>query len=432
MAAAPALQFDPSLKPSLLKPFVKTEKQRIACDLLNDHRHTLLYGGSRSAKTTIAVRNVILRAIKMRSRHLITRFRFNHAKVSLWHDTIPKVFRMCFPGLEYQENKQDWFYSIEAADGGESQIWIGGVDDKDRVEKVLGNEYSTIFANECSQISHNAIVMLRTRLAESSGLPLRFYYDCNPPAKTHWTHRVFIEGLNPDKEPHTLDVAHMQMNPVDNAANLSPEYIEELRALPKRARQRFLDGLFLTDVEGALWTDQMVNEANLKAYGEIVATVISVDPSVSDNPGSDACGMAVCSLDEFKDGVVQKDLTKKLSTAKWAQLAVDSYWRYGANAIIAEKNQGGTLVSDAIHNIDRRIPVKLVWAAKGKKARAEPIAQLYELGRVAHAETMVDLEDQYTSWIPNETRESPNNLDAAVWGLTHLMIEEPEPQLFIG
>ncbi len=161
------------------KPFIKTAKQIKACDILNKCMHTLLVGGSRSAKTTIIIRNIILRAIKLPSRHLVTRFRFNHAKTSLWYDTIPKVFKMCFPDLKYEANKSDWFITVPTSRGETSQIWLGGIDDKDRIEKILGNEYSTIFANECSQISYDAITTLRTRLAENTGLKLRFYYDEN-------------------------------------------------------------------------------------------------------------------------------------------------------------------------------------------------------------------------------------------------------------
>lgn len=421
-----------AVAPVLLHPFVKTEKQIEACHQMVDHMHTMLYGGSRSAKTTIAVRQVILRATKKPSRHLIVRYRFNHAKVSLWHDTIPKVLRMCFPGMSYQENKADWFITVPCTGGGQSEIWIGGCDDKDRVEKILGTEFSSIFLNECSQITHDAVLMLRTRLAENAGLSLRMYYDCNPPSRTHWTYRVFMEGLMPDKEQHDLDTACMQMNPRDNAENLPPEYLQELQRLPKRQRQRFWDGLFLIDVEGALWTDTMVNEAKLREHGEPVRTVVAVDPAVTNNEGSDACGLVVCSLDADGVGIVHEDLTKKCSTLEWALRAVSAYFRWEANLIIYETNQGGDLIRDAIRNIDPKIKLEGVRASKGKLARAEPVSMLYENGQVAHDCTMIDLEDQMTTFIPTSSTESPNNLDALVWGLTHLMIGPGEPELYIG
>ena len=95
--------------------FIKTEDQVHACKLLNEHKHVMMYGGSRSGKTTIGVRNLILRAYKTSSRHLLCRFRFNHAKTSLAHDTVPKVLRMCFDQGKYTPrwNKSDWYMDIK-------------------------------------------------------------------------------------------------------------------------------------------------------------------------------------------------------------------------------------------------------------------------------------------------------------------------------
>ena len=153
--------------------FVKTEKQRIALDLLgSDPKYTLLYGGSRSGKSFIIIYAIIHRALRVAgSRHLIVRFAFNHAKQSLWHDTIPKVLSLCFPGVNPVLNKSVWF--IEFGNG--SQIWLGGLDDKDRTEKVLGNEYATIFINEASQVSYQSYSILLTRLAQKTELKNRIY-----------------------------------------------------------------------------------------------------------------------------------------------------------------------------------------------------------------------------------------------------------------
>lgn len=404
--------------------FIKTEKQREACALMNSREHALLYGGSRSGKTAIAVRNIGIRAMKKPSRHLITRFRFKHCKESIGMDTIPKVAAMCFPGVRFTPNKQDWFFTVPTQCGGQSEIWLGGIDDKERVENVLGKEFSTIYANEASQISYDAILTLRTRLAESSGLDLKFYVDCNPSGKKHWTHKFFLDGIDPiEGAPHGMDTGVCHINPRDNAKNLPESYLKALRAMPKRYRQRFWDGLYLSDVDGALWTDQMISDAKLKILGERVKTVIAVDPSVSSSATSDECGIVVCSIDEFGDGVVEDDLTAKLSTKVWAQAVVNAYHKYEANEVVAEVNQGGDLVEDVIRNIDPNIKVVKVHAAKGKFARAEPVSMLYEQGRVGHAKSMPNLESEMTEWVPMHTKESPNRIDALTWGKTHLMIK---------
>ncbi len=401
--------------------FKKTAKQRELLQLMNHHKLVLAYGGSRSGKTTAKIRNMIIRGSKVGSRHLAVRYRFNHAKTSLMYDTIPKVFKMMgFRKSDYHENKSDYFYSWTAADGNESQLWVAGVDDKDRIEKVLGHEYSTIFCNEISQMSSDAVEMLLTRLAENVGLNLRMYLDCNPPPKSHWSYNYFHKGLNTDGSPHGLDTAWCVLNPTDNLENLPSDYIQILESLPKRKRDRFLLGLFLQDVEGALWTDEMINMAGCTEWGEIVDTVVSIDPSTTDNPGSDACGLTVCARDEFDRGVVLRDATKKLSTKVWAQTAVNLYHEFEANRIVAEVNQGGDLVKDAIHNIDSNIKVVMVTASKSKKARAEPVAMLYDQGKISHVPGLMTLEEEMTTWIPIESKWSPNGIDSIVWGFFDL------------
>lgn len=412
--------------------FKKTRRQREALAILNSKRHGMLYGGSRSGKTAIAIRNVFLRAMKAPSRHLIVRFRFNHAKVSLGHETIPWVLANCFPGVPVVENKAEGFYVVPAAGGGISEVWLGGTDDKDRIEKILGNEYSTIYANECSQIPFDAIATLWTRLAESSGLEQRFYYDCNPPGKKHWTHLLFMEGRLPDGTRHKLDVGYLQMNPIHNRENLSPEYLSALDSLPKRLRQRFLSGEYLADVEGALWTDEMIVRAKLLEFGAWAKTIVAVDPSVTNNRGSDECGITVDSLDQRGLGVVRADLSGKMSTRAWAARAVAAYHAFEANYIVAEKNNGGDLVRDAIQNLDSNIKVVLVSASVGKKARAEPVSMLFEQGRVAFAGDYPLLEAELTETVFDELTESPNRLDSMVWGLHHLMVKKRGSRVHVG
>lgn len=418
-----------------VKPFVKTEKQIQACDVLNSFEHAMLFGGSRSGKTFIAVRNIIVRAIKYPSTHLLTRFRFSHAKASLWYGTIPKVKELCFPDVPFVFNKADWFIEIPTRIPGKtSQIWLGGIDDKERVEKILGNEYSTILVNEASQVSYDAVTTLRTRLAELTPLVNRMYYDLNPPGKKHWSYVEFIEKLIPKtKEKSLVDSGFLLMNPRDNLINLPETYLKTLMALPKRQRQRFLDGLFLSDVEGALWTDEMVSNAFTKPYGEIIKTVIAVDPATTNNPGSDECGIVCCELDENREGVIEGDYSGKMSTSTWAQKVVNLYHDKNANAVIVEVNQGGDLVEDVIKNSEggRGIKIIKVHASKGKFARAEPVSALYEQKKISHKIVMQELESELTEWVPLESKSSPNRLDALVWGITHLMVRT-SPMVHIG
>lgn len=404
--------------------FEKTARQREALDVLNRNRHGLLYGGSRSGKTVVAVRNVFLRAAKKTSRHLIGRYRFNHAKTSLGMGTIPWVLRSCFPGLPAQANRTDWYWTVPAADGGTSEVWLGGTDDSDRVEKILGNEYSTIYLNECSQIPFDAVATLWTRLAENSGLKQRFYYDCNPPGLKHWSHALFFDGKLPDgtEWAEAADSGRLQMNPGHNRENLTDAYLSSLEALPLRMKKRFLEGEYLADVEGALWTDELMTRARLLEVGKVLKTAIAVDPSVSDTDASDECGIVVCSLHEDDLGSVRADFSDKMSTAKWAKRVVSAYYSYDAAFVVAEVNQGGDLVEDAIHREDRHVKVVKVRAADSKRARAEPVSMLFEKNEVRWAADMPLLENELTTTDFDKCKVSPNRLDAMVWGLTQLML----------
>jgi|TARA_R110002074_G_scaffold386474_1_gene568216 phage terminase large subunit-like protein len=413
--------------------FTRTPKQIEATKVFTGHFYTMFFGGSRSGKTFLAMRLLVMRAIKLKSRHLAVRLRFNHIKQSVILDTFPKMMEICFPDLPYTLNKSDWY--VKFANG--SEIWFGGLDDKERVEKILGNEYSTIFLNESSQMDYDAVTTVVTRLAENSGLKPRMLFDCNPAGKKHWTYQQFILGISPEtKEPlHDFDNMYgsIMMNPTDNLDNLPPHYVETLKGLPLRKRQRFLDGQFLNDVAGALWTDDMCERAKLRKRGDIVKTIVSVDPSVSSNANSDECGVGVCGLDHRKNGWVMEDKTAVMSPERWAQTAVNLYHKHDCDYIVAEKNQGGDLVRLAIHTVDPTIKVKLVHASKSKFARAEPVTVFYEEREeskdkryIGHYDNLDELEEEMCSWIPDKSKESPNRIDWLTWGMTDLMLQQTQ------
>lgn len=397
--------------------FKRTDKQKQATEILSKSLFCMLYGGGRSGKTFIIVRSIIIRAMSVKSRHLIVRFRFNHAKTSIWHDTFPKVIDICFPHLKslIKENKSDWFWEFPNG----SQIWLGGIDDKDRVEKILGNEYSTIYGNECSQISYDAVTILLTRLAEKNHLRKRFWFDANPPNKKHWTYLLFIANQDPTDKSIRFkqeDYPYLLMNPADNEQNIADEYMEMLDIMPKRKRDRFKHGLFSSDIEGALWTDEMITNARLLRNGDAVKTVVAIDPAVTNKKDSDETGIIVMSKDRDNIGFVEEDLTIKSSPTRWATRAIDAYYRHDANYIVVETNQGGDMVKGTIQAVDNKVKIKEVRATKGKQTRAEPLTVLYELNKISHKSNRLDmLEEEMVSWVPDSGQDSPNRIDALVW-----------------
>lgn len=237
-----------------INTFKKTIIQKAAIKILASvARYIMLFGGSRSGKTFIIIYAIIVRASKCaNTRHLILRSVFNHAKTSIWMDTLPKVIRICFPDLLITYNNTD--YCLTLSNG--SEIWIAGLDDKKRTEKILGKEYSTIFFNECSQISRASVDIALTRLAQLSDLVNKAYFDENPPSKKHWSYWFFIRLIHPtdERELDPSKYASLLMNPKDNLENIDPEYIEEvLSQLGERDRLRFERGEFLDSEDGLIY-----------------------------------------------------------------------------------------------------------------------------------------------------------------------------------
>jgi phage terminase large subunit-like protein len=425
--------------------FRKTAKQAEASELMLKRRYVLLVGGSRSGKTFIKVRNMLVRALGKKSRHLEVRRTFKSVKRSIWNDTLPKVFDLCFPELKedvhYNLNRTDFF--LEFRNG--SSYWIGGMDDRERMERVLGTEYSTIGLNESSELTFDQREILQTRLAENSGLPLRMWDDCNPPSKKHWTYKLFIEGINPADGKELTNEAkaahgYLLMNPEDNRENLPDSYFDILDGLSVRKRARFRDGLFSSDTEGALWSNDLINAAQLREEDQepwmtdAPLTVVALDPNVAEDkkPGeeftADEAGIVVISKDSplknsEGNAVVLADHGGELSASEWAKKAVWAYQYYNANCIVAEKNQGGALVKMALRAEDETVPVELVTASKGKHTRAEPVVTLYENGKIKHIPGLDKLESELLEWVPG-LGPSPNRLDALVWGASYLFLDE--------
>src|SRR5580704_18286361 len=172
---------DDDLRPSLpsVSTFQPTAKQLEALDRLRSgKRHVLLVGGARSGKTSLLVHEIARRALQPDpSRHAILRLHANAARSSIALDTLPKVFSLWYPNDRLKSHRTEGYFSLENG----SEIWIGGLDDDDRVEKILGREYATIFLNECSQIPYSSVLIALTRLAQvAHNLKQAAYYDLNP------------------------------------------------------------------------------------------------------------------------------------------------------------------------------------------------------------------------------------------------------------
>lgn len=422
--------------------FTLNAKQQEAQEILNGPAtHILLAGGSRSGKTFQIIRKMVQRRLKAPgSRGAVLRFRLGHVKQSVVMDTFPTVMAKCFPGIQYNLNKSDLYATFP----GGSELWFGGLDDKERVEKILGNEYSDIFLNECSQISYTSRNIAMTRLAQkvmdnATGKPLvlKMYYDENPPDKGHWTYKMFKLFQDPEsrQELNREDYGFFQINPRDNQENLSESYIKTLESLPERLKKRFLYGEFRDMSPNALFQEEWFEKwRNIdQALPDMLRIVIAVDPSGSDdddNIDNDEIGIMVCGLGIDGNAYVLEDLTCKCSPEKWGKVVANAFVSHSADRVVAETNYGGAMVRSTIHAARPRTPFRPVTASRGKVIRAEPISALVESGKIRMAGIFQELEDELCGFTTHgyTGENSPNRADAMVWAMTDLFPELTKPE----
>lgn len=405
---------------------VLTKAQRRANKLIARHRMSLLRGGSRSGKTFVLCRAVATRAIlALGTNHCIFRLRRNAIKGTVWK-TLKDVMAKCYPGVPYRESKSD--LTITLPNG--SVIMAAGLDDADRVDKILGMEFSTVYFNECTQIPWSSVETALSRLAEKSELKLRAYFDCNPTTKLHWTYHLFVKKLKPGTREAWADsaeLAELKINPDDNRENISPEYFTVLEGMSAAKRKRFREGEWAEDTEGALWTLEGL-DAGRVAMGrvpDLVRIVVAVDPSGTAGAGEgagDDVGIVVVGLGVDGRWYVLADRSCNLSPAGWGRRAVEAFREWNADRIVAETNFGGAMVRHVIKTVDASVPFKEVRASRGKIARAEPISALYEEGKVSHVGDLPDLEDQMCAMTSAGFigEGSPDRADALVWAITEL------------
>ena len=213
----------------------------------------------------------------------------------------------------------------------------------------------------------------------------------------------------------------------DNLHNLADSFAQRIIARYEGTRlgRQELHAEILDDIVGALWQRAFIEDHRLKnAPDYFERIVVGVDPAITAGEEADETGIIVCG--KLGDrGYIIDDGSGKFSPQEWAIKAIQTYYKFNADRIVAEVNQGGDMVEHTIRTVDKNVSFKAVRASKGKILRAEPIAALYEQGRVHHCGNFAQLEDQLCTYT-HETRESPDRLDALVWGLTDLFIGRNE------
>jgi predicted phage terminase large subunit-like protein len=215
----------------------------------------------------------------------------------------------------------------------------------------------------------------------------------------------------------------------DNRGNLARTFIGKIVSKYKGTRlgRQELLGELIEESEGALWTRAMIDAALLKTPPpDMTRIVVAIDPAVTANEMSSLTGIVVAGLGRDGRGYVLEDLSGRYSPDAWARKAIDAFDRHKADRIVAEGNQGGDLVRHTITTVRPNAPVRIVHASRSKQARAEPIAALFEQGKVSFCGPFPELTDQLCTWEPLSGMPSPDRLDACVWALTSLMLDATE------
>lgn len=230
------------------------------------------------------------------------------------------------------------------------------------------------------------------------------------------------------------DTVVSRLSTADNRPNLAPGFIAALerRYGGTRLGRQELGGELIEDREDALWRRDRLEALTVRLIEPLRRIVVAVDPPAGSGPAS-VCGIVVAGLmDNARAAVLADCSVEGQSPADWARAVVAAFRRFEADRVVAEVNQGGDMVSAMLKSVDARLPLSLVRATRGKFLRAEPVAALYEQGRVVHAGRFVELEDQMCDFGPEglSSGRSPDRLDALVWALTALMLEGPgEPRI---
>jgi len=300
---------------------------------------------------------------------------------------------------------------FEYANG--SMLAVAGVKDEDQREALRSifedGGVDIVWIEEANAISYEAFQEIRTRMRGTATNWRQIIMTTNPGGPAHWIKRLLIDG----------GLASIYVSSAADNPHNPDDYVNTLNELTGLQYERLVLGKWVA-AEGALWDYTTIERQRVPRPDDFTRIVVGVDPAATNNDTSDETGIIVAGIAPNGDAYVLQDVSLKASPAAWADVVVSAYKRWEANTVVVETNNGGDMVEHTIHTADSRVAVKQVRASRNKHTRAEPIASLYEKGRIWHAGTFHDLEDQMTSWTPGDS--SPDRLDALVWALTELML----------
>lgn len=397
-------------------------------------------GGIRSGKSVTLTAAMKFRADRAPgSRHGIFHRYANTCYRNMFDTTTPETMRILYGDEWWEAFEADKAHYINKSDHiitwpNGSEFHYGGLDD---MNKHRGTKFSTVWINEANYASYDDAQVLQGRLSETIAelrpgkiLDTKFFIDLNPTVKSSWEYEVFVEGLIPGERsaiPDHADLYHWRLlNFADNKENLPANYFRRFEAMSESQRARDELGEWGEDNPNALFNLAKIGREPSPSIDSLSEIVVAIDPAGTANKNSDRTGIIVAGRDSAGGLHVLEDATCKEKPDVWIAKALELRETYDANWIITEKNYGQDILKSLMFRVAPNAPLKFVDAmGRGKRLRAEPVATMYERGRVSHAKPLRELEREMIEFDAPTFKGSPDRVDAMVYALTHLSGEKP-------
>ena len=317
----------------------------------------------------------------------------------------PKTFMVCVKSIERQKNQS--VYDLTVA--GAHEFFANG-----------------ILVHNCDELA----AWQDMETYDMMMMGLRLSSDPRVMITTTPRNIPIIKQLAKDFKEGRNGIVMQRGSSYDNSANLPPSYFEQIVAKYEGThlgRQEIM-GEIVDDVEGALWTHDLIDRNRIKAGQEppMRRVIIGVDPATTYGENSDNTGIVVAGLGEDNHVYVLADYSGKYMPERWARKVVTAYETHGATRIIAEGNQGGAMVESTIKSVAPYVPVTIVHTKTSKGLRAEPVAAMYETGRVHHVGPFPELEEEQCTWEAGN-KKSPDRIDALCYSVSSLLLGKAAP-----
>lgn len=304
-----------------------------------------------------------------------------------------------------------------------------GCDDTEKLKSL--DDPTHAHYEEVDALTEEQFDDISMSLRTETDTPIQEWASFNPGSEKHWIVTNYFPELKKVEKP---DGSHSWINSTQKGVKilhttyLDNDFIDDRskekhqvwkEQKPSKYRRHSL-GLFGIAVDGALWDFSMLDPNRVQSLPALKRAAVAIDPSASDHKDSDEAGIIAGGVGYDGRFYLYADRSGIMSPTEWAKAGIELYNDGMCDVLIGEKNNGGDMIKTIVKGIDHRVNYKGVHASKGKKTRAEPIAALYEQGKVSHVGNLAELEDEMTTWDATKGDRSPNRVDAAVWLLTEL------------